>query len=109
VKRKSIPARPKAAIHPAAESADTDLIRLTREFESLKAQQERINSARKESLDSQQAAGIQYRMAITRHDGILEQLNRQERTLDAQRQNVTELLAKHFGARHETCGANSTR
>lgn len=78
--------------HPAASAAESDLIKLTREFESLRKQLEENDNAVNEHNESIRASHINHDVAVKFHTKKVEHLRRLRRTLEAQFTNVNELL-----------------
>ncbi len=75
-------------------SLDSDLVRLTREFESLKAEIESLTTARREHEQSIEAAHINYNMAISHNEKKIEHIDRQRRVVDARMENCRGLLGQ---------------
>lgn len=78
--------------HPAASAAESDLIKLTREFESLRKQLEENDNAVNEHNESIRASHINHDVGVKFHTKKIEHLRRLRRTLEAQFTNVNELL-----------------
>lgn len=73
--------------------ADSDLVRLTREIESLKARLEENDKAAKEKYDNIRAAEINYDTARKHNRNQLDHLTRQRKVLEVQLENAKELIA----------------
>lgn len=78
--------------HPAALAAESDLVKLTREFEELKQQLFENDNAISEHREAQNASRIDFDMGMKWREEKIAMLQRQRRVLDAQFTNVSELL-----------------
>lgn len=85
--------------HPAASSAESDLIKLTREFESLRKQLEDNKNTDDELMDLRVAEIAEHNTKMQALFDKSAHMNRQRRMLDAQFINVSELIRLLAGER----------
>lgn len=78
--------------HPAAASSDSDLVRLTREFESLKKQLEENDEKIAEHHENIIASREEHELNLKFNHDKVRHLQRQRRVLEASFTNVKELL-----------------
>lgn len=86
--------------HPAQLAAESDLIKLTREFESLSAQLVELDDQGEALEDDDKAARINYDMGIKHRQKRRESIARSRRVLNAQLQNCQDLLNAVLQAKH---------
>lgn len=88
--------------HPAVAAAESDLVKLCREFEDLKSQIERGVATLKESSSLMQAAVLEYEQACTRHQEVIALVERNDRVLTAKLTNAKLLLSQVIGPTYDS-------
>lgn len=91
------PACPPPRPHIAAASADSDLVRLTREFEHLREQIRQNDDAINASLQRDDEATMIYNAVLEVEHGTRAQLQRERRTIETQFTNASELINQVLG------------